>query len=123
MKSIEWLDIRDNKIEDISVLSGLPNMKKLFFSNNKIKSIVPLSNMSGLRWVLMENNGIENLWPMYNLTNLTDAMAFGNDLENNEQLSKINKKVIEKLKEQGTIFHLTSTEVASIYRLEPSKKL
>ena len=121
MRSIEWLDIRDNRIEDISVLNNLPNIRKLFLSDNKIRSIVPLSNMYSLRWVLMERNQISDLWPIYNLKKLTDIMSYDNDLNSFERTSINNKAVIEKYKKEGKNIHLEKIVINSIYQLEPSR--
>ena len=69
-KPTEILNLSNNQIQDIKVLSDLINLKKLYLSNNKIDDISLLSNMTNLQGIDLSNNQIKEIEELSNLTNL-----------------------------------------------------
>jgi len=84
---------------------------------------VPISKSEHLRWLVFENNKVDNLWPLYNLQSLTDIMLYDNPINHSEEIASMNKKVIEKITNDGKNINQKPSEVNSIYGTEPSKSL
>lgn len=61
------MDLSDNKISDISLLSGLSLLEELNLSDNEIVDIDVLSNLENLRIVHLSNNNIDDISPLMNL--------------------------------------------------------
>jgi len=84
-KSLEWLDIHNNKIDKIgnyySLSSGF-NLQTFDTSYNQIKEIQDNTLLSGLKNIYLNNNKIKKIAPksFENLRNLTRVELQGNEL-------------------------------------------
>jgi Leucine-rich repeat (LRR) protein len=69
--NLQYLNINNNLISDISALAGLTNLQYLNLHQNQISDISPLSSLTGLQelWILF--NGISDISALAGLTNLT----------------------------------------------------
>ncbi|MRS03087.1 leucine-rich repeat domain-containing protein [bacterium] len=86
------IDVSDNRISDLSPLSGLRDLQELNLSDNQIGYIDTLSNLKGLRTLFLSNNLIEDLAPLLELENLEYADLSGN---------RISPEQIDRLAEAG----------------------
>ena len=67
---LEVLDLRFNKISDLSPLSGLEKLRELKLLGNAISDVAPLSELAGLRILDLYSNDIEDISPLSTLTGL-----------------------------------------------------
>ena len=61
LTKLNWLNLVDNKIEDLSPLTSLTNLTTLWLSNNQISDITPLLENTDLSGKInLQNNPISN---------------------------------------------------------------
>ena len=70
ISEIKKLNIWGEDIEDISIISKMPNLEVLSLSSNKISSLFPLSYCLNLREIILRNNNIYSFDELYHLKNL-----------------------------------------------------
>ena len=70
ISEIKKLNIWGEDIEDISIISQMPNLEVLSLSSNKISSLFPLSYCLNLREIILRNNNIYSFDELYHLKNL-----------------------------------------------------
>ncbi len=70
LTSLERLYLGSNSISDVSDLSGLTNLEWLDLSRNSILDISPLSGLTNLEWLRLNDNAIFDVSPLSGLTNL-----------------------------------------------------
>ena len=75
ISKLKKLDIWGEEIEDISILSQMPNLQVLSLSSNKISSLSPLSSCLNLRRIFLRNNNIYSFEELYHLKNLSHLTA------------------------------------------------
>jgi len=75
------LDLRSNNISDISSLAGLTNLNTLYLNNNQITDISALSDMSQLRKLILGFNSIEDISSLQGLTDLEELSIPGNKVK------------------------------------------
>jgi internalin A len=78
LRHLKSLDIRDNKIRDISIIGKLLHINNLNLRGNKIEDFSILSEIRGLEMLDLGNNNIENISFLSELDNL-----YSLDLRNN----------------------------------------
>jgi Leucine-rich repeat (LRR) protein len=66
--TVLWLN--HNQISDISPLSKLTELQRLYLSSNQISDLTPLSELINLTTLSLSNNQIIDISPLSNLTNL-----------------------------------------------------
>ena len=71
IREIKKLDTWGQDIEDISIISELPNLEILSLSSNKISSLSPISNCLNAREIYLRNNNIYSFDELYHLQNLS----------------------------------------------------
>ena len=71
IKEIKKLDIWGEDIEDISIISKMPNLEIISLSSNKISSLSPLSHCLNMREIYLRNNNIYSFEELYHLKNLS----------------------------------------------------
>lgn len=82
------IDLSDNRISDLSPLTGLTNLEELNLSDNQIGFIDDLSNLIGLKSVILSNNFIEDISPLFELEKLEYVDITGNNISP-EQIDKL----------------------------------
>ena len=66
------IELRGNRISDVSPLKNLTNLTKLRLgTNRKISDVSPLKNLTNLTFLDIDSNQISDVSPLKNLTNLT----------------------------------------------------
>lgn len=70
ISEITKLNIWGEDIQDISIVSLMPNLKIISLSSNKISSLYPLSNCLNLHEIYLRNNNIQSFDELYHLKNL-----------------------------------------------------
>lgn len=84
--NLEYLDIGNNNITDISSLSTLKELTNLEASNNKITDISPLNSLTKLETLYLENNNISDITPIKDLFELNTLLLDNNKLTNYENV-------------------------------------
>ena len=72
----EW--INSNEISNLSPLSNLTSLERLYLDNNSISDVTPLSNLIRLIRLYLDSNNISNVTPLSNLTSL-ERLVLGNN--------------------------------------------
>ena len=81
------LSLKNNKITDLTPLSGLTNLAALVLDNNQIADLSPLSGLTNLTALSLVNNQIANLTPLSGLTNLKSLYLDKNQIASLSPLS------------------------------------
>jgi internalin A len=82
------IDLSDNHITDLTPLIGLDLLEELNISDNKIGYIDVLSYLKNLKRVYLSNNSFEDLSPLFELEKLEYADLSGNKI-GKEQINKL----------------------------------
>ena len=77
---LEGLWIYVNLISNLSPLANLVNLKQLNLGICEISDIRPLANLVGLEHLWLHYNQIQDITPLANLTNLTELRLTGNQI-------------------------------------------
>ena len=104
MSHLSWQ--RGNSITDISVLSGLVNLRTLQLGGNSITDISPLSGIPRLNGLWLDNNSISDISVLSGLTRLVYLQ-----LESNPNLSNMQPLLDNKGLEGGDRVFLRNTNV------------
>jgi internalin A len=87
LTNLNKLWISDNQISDLSPLSTLTNLTKLKSGSNQISELSPLSGLTNLTQLGISNNQISDLSPLSTLTNLTELNLYVNQISDLRPLS------------------------------------
>ena len=112
--NITDLILSNNKITDLSCLSGLTELKTLTYHNNSVRSLEFAKNLTNLTVIGAENNGITDLSPLSKHTKLEEIWLSWNSFTTIEPLSKC--KNLRALSVSGS-------PIGNINALEGKKKL
>ncbi len=82
-----YLNLHSNIITDISSLSSVTSLQRLFLPNNNISDISALSNLTKLTKLSIFANNIDDISALSKLTNLEDLYIYNNDITNISALS------------------------------------
>ena len=107
LQSLTSLDLADNNISDISVLSGLSNLEWLDLSGNNIIYISPLFGLTKLETLDLTTNNISDISALSGLSNLEWLSLHGNNI------SDISTLVINLGISSGDTVYLTNNPLAS----------
>ncbi|EAD6034930.1 class 1 internalin InlG, partial [Listeria monocytogenes] len=69
--NLDSLYLGDNKISDVTPLSGLTQLTFVQLSINQIKDVTPLANLTKLNYLDLRENQISDASPLVNMTDLT----------------------------------------------------
>ena len=94
---IKNLNIWGEDIQDISILTKMPNLEVLSLSSNKISSLFPISSCLNIREIYLRNNSINSFEELYHLRPLFNLKVLW--LEGNPICEDINyrEKVLNLL--------------------------
>ena len=96
MKNLTELRLWNNRISDLTPLSGLKNLTDLSLGNNQITDLTPLSGLTNLKRLALYNNQISDISPLASLTNLTELVLWNNQIKNLKPLAGLtNLKILE----------------------------
>ena len=83
------LELADNNIENITILSDLKELESLGLKNNKITDIDSLSNLEKITWLNISYNGIEDIEVLSNLKKLKELHMEKNPISDISALEKL----------------------------------
>ena len=83
----EW--VNSNEISNLSPLSNLTSLERLYLDNNSISDVTPLSNLIRLIRLYLDSNNISNVTPLSNLTSLERLVLGNNSISNVTPLSNM----------------------------------
>ena len=89
LTSLERLYLDNNSISDVTPLSNLIRLIRLYLDSNNISNVTPLSNLTSLERLVLGNNSISNLTPLSNLTSLEWLGLDNNSISNLTPLSNL----------------------------------
>lgn len=81
------LDLSDNEISDLSLLTTLPTVQNLYLANNKISDITPIGQCEGLTYMDLSGNNISDISPLASCTELYSVNLSNNKITSLESLS------------------------------------
>ena len=103
------LSLFDNRVDDLSMISGLTNLRTLNLSRNQISDLSPLAGLTALTTLNVSHNQLSDLTPLAGLTNLTTLIICGNSISDLSPLAGLtNLNVLEAGDNQ--IYDLTPLE-------------
>lgn len=89
LSQLKFLDLRNNSLNDISVLSGLSQLQVLDLSNNQLSDISALSDLSRLQRLNLSNNRLNDISVLSSLSELYHL-----DLRNN-RIKSLPEKILD----------------------------
>ncbi|MEG4912064.1 leucine-rich repeat domain-containing protein [Microcoleus sp. B13-B6] len=89
LSSMTELDLRSNKISDISSLASLTNLTTLNLYNNQISDISFLGSLTNLTTLNLESTGISDISSLGSLTNLTTLNLYHNQISDISSLGSL----------------------------------
>ncbi len=96
LKNLRVLYLQRNEISDISPLKGLVKLEVLSLNGNRISSASALAAMTSLRELYIRDNRIADYSPLVNLKKLNVLYLKGNKATNYSKLANIKKGLLEK---------------------------
>jgi len=91
LSRIDSIDISDVQISDLSLFSGMTNLKKLSAYENGISDLTPLIPLDRMEELYLVSNQISDISPLIHLRQLTVLRLDGNKVENIEILPKLKR--------------------------------
>lgn len=86
---MNYLELSNNKISDVSGLGLLENLKKLNLDNNEIKDVKGLGSLKSLETLRLSNNQINNIDELGQLNNLIRLNVDNNAISDVKSLGKL----------------------------------
>ena len=80
LRYLEYLDLQENRIEDVSVLRRIRTLRGLSLSNNEIRSVEPLTELKDLVWLNARRNQISDISSLSSLKLLSDISLEDNEI-------------------------------------------
>ena len=88
LRSAPWFDVpaanltaRDDAVEDLTLLAGLHELRRLDLSGNRVTNLTPLLGLPNLEVLLLNDNAVEDLTPLAGLHELRRLDLSGNRVE------------------------------------------
>lgn len=95
LKNLRVLYLQGNSISDISVLKGLTKLEILSINRNKVQNINAVSSLTNLSELYIRDNKIANYNPIAGLKNLKILYLKGNRSTNYSSLKNVKKGLLE----------------------------
>ncbi|HOF03914.1 MAG TPA: leucine-rich repeat domain-containing protein, partial [Atribacterota bacterium] len=80
LTNLQWLYLVYNQISDLSPLAGLANLRSLYLSYNQISGLSPLMGLTNLQLLSLSHNQISGLSPLVGLVNLRELYLDNNQI-------------------------------------------
>lgn len=87
--NLQSLDLRLNKISDVSPISGLTNLRYLSLSRNRVSDLSGLSGLINLEHLDLHGNGIMDISPLSGLVNMETLILRMNHLTDLSPLANL----------------------------------
>lgn len=82
LKKLEFIDLTNNDISDVSVLHQMPKLKYLYLGGNRIKDISPIVNCHKLICLTIWNNKINDISILKNIVSLKELYCQNTGINN-----------------------------------------
>ena len=90
--NIDWLDLNDNEISDLSPIAGLINLWEIRLNrNHNISDLSPLKGLTNLHYLHFFETLVSNLSPLTGLVNLRGIRAWGHSISDLSPLAGLTK--------------------------------
>lgn len=86
---LTYLGLDNNRIADLTPLTGLVNLWSLSFTRNQVSNIEPLRHLKNLGQLIMYLNNVSDISPLTDLTSLYDLYIGNNPITDLSPLSKM----------------------------------
>jgi len=86
---LRYLDLRLNRIQNITPLQNLTGLTSLNLSQNDVTSLSPLAGLTGLTYLNLHGNHVTNLSPLSGLTRIQTLVLRINDISNLSPLGSL----------------------------------
>ncbi len=117
MVNLEYLDLSNTKITDISALGSLKNLRVLYLQRNNISNISALKGLSKLEVLSVNGNKLSNINTISELTQLSELYIRDNKIANYNPIVNLKKLRILYLKGNASS-NYTSLKTAKKFLLE-----
>ncbi len=117
-----FLDLGGNEIVDLRPLAALPLLETLKIWRNRIEDITPLAGLGTLKELLIENNDIRDFSPIYELTHLEVLHKHGNFLDC-EDIPRVAIKSRIEGRDYPSVFSAGHSEAFSFSNVSADEKL
>jgi internalin A len=101
--NLQFIDLIQNEIADISPLADLVNLTELDLNENQVQSIAPLSRLTALRELELTQNAVVDLRPLAGLVNLERLGLTDNAIQDLEPLRQLSN--VRMLSVDGNAIH------------------
>lgn len=91
LSTIDTLDISHVDISDLTILSGMTNLKSLSAYDNNITDVSPLASLDRMEELYLVSNKIKDISPLLALRQLSVLRLDGNQVESIEILPKLKR--------------------------------
>lgn len=99
LTNLEYLDLSNNKISDISSLSSLKNLRVLYLQRNSISSVTALKGLTKLEILSLNGNKISSISALSSLKELTELYLRENKITDFSPVASLKKLNILYLKD------------------------
>ena len=103
MANLEYLDLSNTKITDISALGSLKNLRVLYLQRNNISNISILKGLSKLEILSLNGNKLSNISTLSGLTQLSELYIRDNKIANYNPIANLKKLRILYLKGNASL--------------------
>ena len=86
---LEWLNLDNNQISDVSPLAGLTDLTYLSLQENQISDVSLLADLTALAWLELNVNQISDVSPLAGLTALEQLGLGGNQISDVSPLAAL----------------------------------
>ena len=119
LRNLQELVLNNNQIDDVSLLSELVDLQFLDIHGNKLSDISPLSGMINLQKLILHDNQISDLTALSGMTNLTYLDLFGNRIRELAALSELDGLEtlvlsVNRIKDVSDISGLNNLKILSL---------
>ncbi len=102
LSNLEYLDLSNTKITNISLLSSLKNLRVLYLQGNSISDISALKGLTKLEILSINRNKVTNINVISSLTNLSELYIKDNRIANYNSIAALKNLKILYLKGNRT---------------------
>jgi Leucine-rich repeat (LRR) protein len=119
--NVTSLNLNNNQLTDITVLTGLTELTTLYLGNNQIEDISSLSALTNLTDLILDTNLIVDLAPLSGLSELTSLTLSNNNIVDLSSLSELFNLTSLKLESNPVVDISPLAELTNLTVLSLSK--
>ena len=90
LKNLEWLDLSNTKLSNISPISNLVNLQVLDMSGTKVTDLTPLKDLKNIRSLFITRTKVQDLSPIAGMNNIQRLYFGGTAVDTLSHLAKLN---------------------------------